>query len=83
MVSVAGQLVQITNPDAIAEVSVQTSNFDAEFGRAGGAVVNTLFMDHFQKMAQGHFTVRRLERKYGEGAVKTAYEQLPGKPGDS
>ncbi len=41
-VSVAGQLIQITNPDAIAEVSVQTSNFDAEFGRAGGAVVNTI-----------------------------------------
>jgi hypothetical protein len=41
-VSVAGQLFQITNPDSIAEVSVQTSNFDAEFGRAGGAVVNTI-----------------------------------------
>jgi len=41
-VSVAGQLIQVTNPDAIAEVSVQTSNFDAEFGRAGGAVVNTV-----------------------------------------
>lgn len=46
-------------------------------GAVGGAVVNTLFMDHFQKMAQGHFTVRRLERKYGEGAVKSAYEALP------
>lgn len=42
-------------------------------GAVGGAVVNTLFMDHFQKMAQGHFTVRRLERKYGEDAVRTAY----------
>jgi outer membrane receptor protein involved in Fe transport len=41
-VSVAGQLVTITNPDAVAEVSVQTSNFDAEYGRAGGAVVNTI-----------------------------------------
>jgi outer membrane receptor protein involved in Fe transport len=41
-VSVAGQLFQITNPDAVAEVSVQTTNFDAEFGRAGGAVVNTI-----------------------------------------
>jgi outer membrane receptor protein involved in Fe transport len=41
-VSVAGQALTITNPDAVAEVSVQTSNFDAEFGRAGGAVVNTI-----------------------------------------
>ncbi len=41
-ISVAGQGFQITNPDAVAEVSVQTSNYDAEFGRAGGAVVNTV-----------------------------------------
>ena len=41
-ISVAGQAFQITNPDAVAEVSVQTSNYDAEFGRAGGAVVNAI-----------------------------------------
>lgn len=41
-ISVAGQGFQITNPDAVQEVSVQTSNFDAEFGRAGGAVVNVI-----------------------------------------
>jgi len=41
-ISVAGQAFQITNPDAVQEVSIQTSNFDAEFGRAGGAVVNTI-----------------------------------------
>ena len=41
-ISVAGQGFQITNPDAIQEVAIQTSNFDAEFGRAGGAVVNVI-----------------------------------------
>jgi outer membrane receptor protein involved in Fe transport len=41
-ISVAGQGFQITNTDAVQEVSVQTSNYDAEFGRAGGAVVNTI-----------------------------------------
>jgi outer membrane receptor protein involved in Fe transport len=41
-ISVAGQGFQIKNPDAVQEVSVQTSNFDSEFGRAGGAVVNTI-----------------------------------------
>ena len=41
-ISVAGQGFQIKNPDAVQEVSVQTSNYDAEFGRAGGAVVNTV-----------------------------------------
>ncbi len=41
-ISVAGQGFQITNADAVQEVSVQTSNYDAEFGRAGGAVVNVI-----------------------------------------
>ena len=41
-ISVAGQAFQITNPDAVQEVSAQTSNFDSEYGRAGGAVVNTI-----------------------------------------
>ncbi len=41
-ISVAGQGFQITNPDAVQEVSVQTSNYDSEFGRAGGAVVNVI-----------------------------------------
>jgi outer membrane receptor protein involved in Fe transport len=41
-ISVAGQAFTIANPDAVQEVSVQTSNYDAEFGRAGGAVVNTI-----------------------------------------
>ena len=41
-ISVAGQALQITNPDSVQEVSVQTSNYDAEYGRAGGAVVNLI-----------------------------------------
>ncbi len=41
-ISVAGQGFQIKNPETVQEVSVQTANYDAEFGRAGGAVVNTI-----------------------------------------
>jgi hypothetical protein len=41
-ISVAGQGFEITNPDAVQEVAVQTSNYDSEFGRAGGAVVNII-----------------------------------------
>lgn len=41
-ISVAGQGFQITNRDAIQEVSVQTGNYDSEFGRAGGAIVNVV-----------------------------------------
>lgn len=46
-------------------------------GAAGGALVNAVFMEHFQNMAKGHFTVRRLERKYGIEAVREAYSRLP------
>jgi hypothetical protein len=42
-------------------------------GAAGGAVLNTLFIDHFQDMARGHFIVRRLERSYGRETVRVAY----------
>ncbi|MGI8742684.1 MAG: carboxypeptidase regulatory-like domain-containing protein [Bryobacteraceae bacterium] len=41
-ISVTGQAFQITNPDAVQEVSVQTGNYDAEYGRAGGGVVNVI-----------------------------------------
>ncbi|TKS55235.1 EcsC family protein [Luteimonas yindakuii] len=45
-------------------------------GAATGATLNTLFMRHFQRAAHGHFSVRRLERKYGPETVRKAYEQL-------
>lgn len=43
-------------------------------GAVGGAVINAVFLDHFQSMAQGHFIVRRLERAYGPDTVRSAYE---------
>ena len=46
-------------------------------GAFGGALINTMFIDHFQDISEGHFTVRQLERKYGFEAVKKAYEELP------
>nr|WP_246413220.1 EcsC family protein [Methylobacterium brachythecii] len=42
-------------------------------GAVGGAAVNTAFMNHFQAMARAHFTVRRLERRYGAEPVREAY----------
>lgn len=45
-------------------------------GAAGGALVNTLFIKHFQDMARGHFIVLRLERRYGFDRVRESYEKL-------
>lgn len=45
-------------------------------GAAGGLALNIMFTDHFQRLAQGHFTVRRLERKYGPDEVRQQYESL-------
>ncbi|MGH8501671.1 MAG: EcsC family protein [Gammaproteobacteria bacterium] len=45
-------------------------------GAAGGAVVNVLFIDHYQDIARGHFMIRRLERKYDRATVRTTYERF-------
>lgn len=45
-------------------------------GAVLGAMVNTVFMDHFQNVAHGHFTVRKLERRYGEAVVQAAYDAI-------
>jgi len=45
-------------------------------GAAGGGAINYAFIDHFQTIAQGHFTVRRLERIYGTDIVKAEYDRL-------
>jgi hypothetical protein len=45
-------------------------------GAFGGAVINTLFIDHFQDMGKGHFTVRRLERAHGAEEVRRMYKEL-------
>lgn len=45
-------------------------------GAVSGAAINVLFSDHFQSMAIGHFTIRRLERKYGKLAVEESYNKI-------
>ena len=45
-------------------------------GAAGGALINTIFIGHYQDMARGHFIVRRLEKIHGDEPVRIAYERL-------
>lgn len=45
-------------------------------GAVGGAAINLAFIEHFQDLAKGHFTVRRLERVYGSAAVRAEYDRL-------
>ncbi|AER57279.1 hypothetical protein DSC_13175 [Pseudoxanthomonas spadix BD-a59] len=67
---------------AIAErYSIQVSEKAAAqwmpvLGALGGATVNSVFMDHFQSMARGHFIVRRLEAVHGQDTVRRAYQAL-------
>jgi hypothetical protein len=43
-------------------------------GALGGAAVNVIFTDHFQRVARGHFTIRRLERDYGADLIRRHYD---------
>jgi EcsC protein family len=64
-----------------ARFSVQVSEQAAAksipaIGAVLGALVNTVFIDHFQQTAHGHFAIRRLERQYGTDAVRAAYQAI-------
>jgi hypothetical protein len=73
-------LLRLLNAIA-ARFSVQVSEQIAAksipaIGAVLGAMVNTVFIDHFQQVAHGHFTVRRLERQYGQQTIEAVYQTL-------
>jgi EcsC protein family len=45
-------------------------------GAVGGAVINMMFIAHYQNIARGHFIIRRLEKKYGTEIVRTTYKTI-------
>jgi hypothetical protein len=49
-------------------------------GALGGGAVNYAFIDHFQDVARGHFTVRRLERLYGKEKIRSEYDLIAKEP---
>lgn len=73
-ISVAGQGFQITNRDAVQEVSVQTANYDSEFGRAGGAVVNVITKAGTSKF---HGTLAFLYDSSADDAITAAQSRQP------
>ena len=45
-------------------------------GAVSGASVNWMFIQHYQKMAKAHFSIRALEKKYGEKEVENLYMEI-------
>jgi hypothetical protein len=45
-------------------------------GALSGALVNVIFIQHFQDIARSHFRVRGLERKYGAEFIRAEYKRL-------
>lgn len=45
-------------------------------GAAAGAAINLIFINHFQRMARGHFVVKRLEKKRGADKIESVYRSI-------
>ena len=69
-------LAQIASRFGIVVSEKVTAQAVAVVGALGGAAVNLAFVEHFQDLARGHFTVRRLEHVYGVAAVRAEYDRL-------
>ena len=69
-------IIQIAERFSIQVTEKAAAQAVPALGAAGGAIINTVFIDHFQDMAQGHFIVRRMERKYTQHVVESTYKSL-------
>lgn len=74
--AVARLVAQVANRFGVNVTQKMAAQAVPVIGAAGGATLNVVFIGHFQDMAAGHFTVRRLERQYGAEVVRRTYEQL-------
>ncbi len=45
-------------------------------GAGTGGLINLAFMEHFQEIARAHFTIRRLERRYGQDRLQAEFARL-------
>lgn len=81
-------LAREAGPPVARLISVVASRFSADLSAhfalrmipvvsaVSAATVNVIFTQHFQNVAKGHFTVRRLEAKYGPKLVAEQYQSL-------
>ncbi len=76
-------------PDALQEFSVQTSNYNAEFGQSAGAVVNLITKsggnrfhgDAFEFVRNGYFNARPLFRNSGRRPAQAPVWRRHRRPG--
>lgn len=73
LVKLIGQIASRFGTQVTEKIAAQSIPI---IGALGGAVINTLFIDHFQNMARGHFIILRLESSYGQTAVRQQYDAL-------
>jgi hypothetical protein len=45
-------------------------------GLVSGATISVLFVEHYQALAHGRFTIRRLELKYGAATIEALYGRI-------
>lgn len=69
-------LSQIASRFGVAVGQKAVSQAVPVIGAVTGAAINAAFTDHFQAIARAHFTVRRLERRYGADPIRALFEEL-------
>ena len=72
----SNQVVQVS-PDAVEEFKVQTNNFSAEFGRAGGAVINATFRSGTNRFTGSVWEFNRNTSLNATGFFKPSTGQKP------
>jgi hypothetical protein len=79
-VATTGLVTEIVSRYSVTVADKMAVSAAPVLGALGGAAVNAIFMDHYQRVARGHFTVRRLERRYGPDAIRRAWNELSSRP---
>jgi EcsC protein family len=69
-------IIQIAQRYSITVTEKAAAQLMPVIGGIGGALINTIFIAHFQDVARGHFTVKRLESEIGAKQVKEKYAEI-------